>query len=223
MKARSADDMMLANKLRYRHLLYTTQPRRYVNLFRTIYERRCLRIVEIGTWNGVHAEQMIRVAAARADVRQVRYVGFDLFEALTAEQFRLEFSKRPPSYDEVQRRLRGTGADIQLVPGNTRVTLPQSAGLLAEADFVFIDGGHSVETITSDLNAVIGAVRPGIPIILDDYYVDPGPELAGLGCQTVIDGVDRTRYDVTVLDPMDVIEREAGPLKIRMALVERSR
>jgi predicted O-methyltransferase YrrM len=213
--------MMLANKLRYRHLLFTTRPRRYVNLFRTIYQRRCETIVEIGTWTGVHAEQMIRVAAARADVHAVRYVGFDLFEDLTEEQFRQEFSKRPPSYDEVLQRLRATGAKIRLVRGNTRSTLPQSAGLLAEADFVFIDGGHSIDTIASDFNAVIGAVRPGTPVVLDDYYLEPGPELVGLGCQSLIDALDRTQYDVTFLGPVDVIQRESGLLKIRMVLVQR--
>ena len=215
--------MILANKLRYRHLLFTTQPRRYVNLFRTIYQRRCGSIVEIGTWTGIHAEQMIRVAAARADVRAVRYIGFDLFEDLTDEQFRQEFSKRPPGHDAVLRRLRATGADIRLVRGNTRVTLPASASLLAGADFVFIDGGHSIETITSDFNAVTNAVNPGTPIILDDYYVDPAPELAGLGCQPLIDALDRTQYKVTPLDPVDMIQRDAGILQIRMVLIERIR
>ena len=211
--------MTLANKLRYRHLLMTTQPRRYVNLFRTIYAERCLRLVEIGTWNGVHAEQMIRVAAARADVGRIRYTGFDLFEQLTDEQFRSEFSKRPPSESEVLQRLQATGAIIRLVPGNTRVTLPESRELLGDADFVFIDGGHSIETIRSDLAAVLNAVRPGTPVILDDYYVDPGPELEGLGCQSVLAGLSPSRYEVTLLDPVDVIERPAGPLRIRMALV----
>jgi hypothetical protein len=213
--------MMLTRELRYRKLLFTTQPRRYVNLFRTIYDRRCRRLVEIGTWNGVHATQMIGVAAARAKVGLIRYTGFDLFEQLTDEQFRQEFSKRPPAYDEVMARLSETGADIRLVRGNTRTTLPESAAVLREADFVFIDGGHSIETITSDLTAVLGAVRPGVPVILDDYYVDPGPELDGLGCQSVVDALDRSRHVVSLLDPVDLIHRDAGPLRIRMALVER--
>lgn len=213
--------MTLTSHLRYRRLLFTTQPRRYVNLFRTIYERRCRRLVEIGTWNGVHAAQMIGVAAARAGLEGIRYTGFDLFEALTEAQFQQEFSKRPPAYDEVLRRLQETGADIRLVRGNTRATLPVATDVLDEADFVFIDGGHSIETITSDLNAVLGTVRPGVPVILDDYYVDPGVELKGLGCQSVIDALDRGRYAVSLLGPTDLIEREAGPLRIRMALVER--
>lgn len=215
--------MMLANKLRYRRLLLATRPRRYLELFRTIYRRRCASLVEIGTWNGVHAAQMIGVAAARADVGSVRYVGFDLFEDLTEEQFQQEFSKRPPSYEEVLGRLRGTGADVRLVRGNTRVTLPRSTDLLAQADFVFIDGGHSLETIRSDFDAVAGAVRPGTPILLDDYYVDPGPELDGLGCQSIVDALDRSRFEVRLLEPVDVIERGPGLLKIRMALVQPKR
>jgi hypothetical protein len=213
--------MFIANKLRYRHLLFTTQPRRYVNLFRTIYRERCASVVEIGTWNGIHAEQMIRVAAARTDIRSVRYVGFDLFEDLSDEQFHQEFSKRPPSYEDVLRRLQATGADVRLVRGNTRTTVPQSAALLADADLTFIDGGHSIETITSDFNAVIAAVRPGAPVILDDYYVEPGPHLAGLGAQSLIDGLDRSKFDVSLLDPVDVIERDEGPLWIRMVEVRR--
>jgi len=213
--------MMLANKLRYRHLLFITRPRRYVNLFRTIYRRRCRHLVEIGTWNGAHAEQMIAVAAARADAQHVNYVGFDLFEDLTDEQFQQEFSKRPPPFEEVARSLRATGAEIQLVRGNTRSTIPRSTAVLQAADFVFIDGGHSIETIRSDFFGVAEAVRPGVPIILDDYYIDPGPDLAGVGCQSLIDGLERSRYDVEVLDPMDVIDRPAGPLKIRMVCVQR--
>jgi len=166
---------------------------------------------------------MISVAAARAEVGAVRYVGFDLFEDLTEEQFRQEFSKRPPSYDEVLQRLRATGADVRLVRGNTRDTLPRSADLLAQADFVFIDGGHSIETIRSDFGAVTGAVRSGTPVLLDDYYVDPGPELDGLGCQSIVDALDRRRFDVRLLEPVDVIERGSGPLKIRMALVQPKR
>ena len=134
-------------------------------------------------------------------------------------QVRSEFSKRPPSESEVLQRLQATGASVRLVPGNTRVTLPESRELLSDADFVFIDGGHSIETIRSDLAAVLSAVRPGTPVILDDYYIDPGPELESLGCQSVLAALDQSRYAVSLLEPVDVIQRPLGPLSIRMALV----
>jgi hypothetical protein len=210
---------MFLGRLRYRYRLVTTHPRRYANLFRTIYERRCRSIVEIGTWNGAHAEQMIRTAAVRAPIEDVRYRGFDLFEDLSDEELARELSKRPPRYEEVLARLRRIGADVRLIRGNTRVTLPKATDQLRQADFVFIDGGHSIETITSDWNAVRGAMRADATVVFDDYYVDPGPELEGLGCQTIIAGLDQGRYTVELLEPSDVFAKPWGLLKVRMVRV----
>jgi hypothetical protein len=210
--------MMLARELRYRHLLLTTRPRRYVNLFRTIYRRRCRNLVEIGTWNGVHAEQMIRVAESR-NSGPVSYSGFDLFEDLTDEQLRQEFSKRPPSFLEVLNRLKQTGAAIRLHRGNTRDTLPKATEELRQADLVFIDGGHSIETISGDWEAVSRAMGPHTLVLFDDYYPDRLPELRGLGCQTIIDALDREKYQVSVLPPIDAFEKPWGTLRVQMASV----
>jgi len=211
--------MKLKAALQYRRLLLRTRPRRYVELFRTIYRRRRRSIVEIGTWNGVHAEQMIRTAAAHTDIAQVRYRGFDLFEHLTDEQLRGESSKRPPPYETVLERLRNTGADVALIRGNTRVTLPQSTDVLSAADLVFIDGGQSIETITADWEAVRAAIQPGTTVIFDDYYPDPEPALAGLGCQSIIDGLERSTYQVEVLPTTDAFPQPWGVLRVRMARV----
>jgi hypothetical protein len=213
--------MRLTSKLQYRRLLWTMQPRRYVNLFRTIYEGRCQAIVEIGTWNGVHAEQMIRVAAAHAGLSSIRYAGFDLFEDLTNDQLRLEYSKRPPTYQEVSDRLKATGAAITLYRGNTRETLPRAGEELRRADLVFIDGGHSIETISADWAAVQQNLGPGTTVIFDDYYPDRVPELEGLGCQSIIDALDTTRYLVEVLEPADAFDQPWGTLRVQMARVRR--
>lgn len=212
---------MLIASLRYRYLLATTRPRRYANLFRTIHDRRCRSIVEVGTWNGVHAEQMIRTAAVHAPIGNVRYRGFDLFEDLSEEQLARELSKRPPRYEDVLARLQRTGADVRLFRGNTRVTLPQATDELRRADFVFIDGGHSIETVTSDWNAVRAAMPPDATVVFDDYYVDPGPELTGLGCQSIIAGLDRGTYTVELLEPSDVFTKPWGLLQVRMVRVRR--
>jgi predicted O-methyltransferase YrrM len=211
--------MGLKAAVQYRRLLLRTRPRRYVELFRTIYERRRCSLVEIGTWNGVHAEQMILTAAAHADVARVRYRGFDLFEDLTDEQLKREFSKRPPAYETVLERLRATGADVALIRGNTRITLPQSGVVLSAADLVFIDGGHSIETITADWDAVRAAMRPDTIVIFDDYYPDPEPALSGLGCQSIVDRLDRSTYEVEVLPTMDAFPQPWGVLRVRMARV----
>lgn len=211
--------MKILRRLKYGRLLRQKHPARYANLFRTIVDRRCRHIVEIGTWNGVHAEQMISTAAIHADVAEVSYRGFDLFEELTEEQYKAEFSKRPPSSAEVQARLEKTGADVRLVKGNTRVTLPKHADELRRADLVFIDGGHSIETITADWNAVRQAVGPKTTVLFDDYYVNQASAVEGLGCQSIIDALDRSRYEVEVLDPVDEFPKPWGTLKVRMARV----
>lgn len=215
--------MMFANKLRYFRMLRNTEPRRYVNLFRTIYERRCADLVEIGTWNGIHAEQMITVASARSPLSSVRYTGFDLFEDLTDEQFREEFSKRPPSYQEVLARLERTGAEVSLHRGNTRQTLPKATQVLERADLVFIDGGHSIETISADWDAVRRALRPRTTVLFDDYYPDRTPELQGLGCQTIIDNLDPRLYTAEVMEPTDEFEQPWGMLRVQMARVSLNR
>lgn len=213
--------MSLLRWLQFRILLLTTHPRRYANLFRTIYERRCRCLVEIGTWNGAHAEQMLRTAAARAPIHTVRYRGFDLFEDLTDELCTQEFSKRPPSYDAVRERLERTGADIRLFKGNTRTTLPLAIDELRNADFVFIDGGHSVETVASDWRVVESAMDRDATVIFDDYYTQDARAPEGVGCQTIIDALDRTAYEVEVLEPTDTFRKSWGLLRVRMVRVRR--
>ncbi|OGU03939.1 MAG: hypothetical protein A2085_02920 [Gemmatimonadetes bacterium GWC2_71_10] len=142
--------MSVAAWLRYRALIATQRPRRYRELFRTVYATKARRIVEIGTWNGVHARQMIATAAVHHPVHAVCYFGFDLFEALTDEALAREFSKRPPAQAEVRALLERTRAQIRLFAGNTRDTLPAAAGELTDIDVVFIDGGHAEATVASD-------------------------------------------------------------------------
>lgn len=213
--------MNVAAWLRYRLLLATLRPRRYRDLFRTVYSRRARRIMEIGTWNGVHARQMIETAAVSHPVREICYFGFDLFEALTDELLAREFSKRPPAQAEVQAVLEQSGARIRLHTGDTRTTLPVAADELTDIDLVFVDGGHAEATIASDWSNVERIMGPETVVLFDDYYVDPAPRLAGLGCQTLIDGLDRARFEVAFPGPVDVFPQSWGELRIRLARVKR--
>jgi predicted O-methyltransferase YrrM len=207
--------------LRYRALLWRQRPRRYRDVFRAVYARRARRIVEIGTWNGVHARQMIETAAVHRPVREVSYFGFDLFEALTDEQLAREFSKRPSARANVEIMLARTGAAIGLFAGDTRATLPAALPSLTDIDVAFIDGGHAEDTIANDWRWVERAMGPGTVVLFDDYYVDPAPELAGLGCQTLIDALDRNAFDVRFPGPIDVFPQPWGELRIRIAEVRR--
>jgi hypothetical protein len=213
----------LINRLQYHLLTKRVSPPRYRNVFRLIHDRRYKRIVEVGVWNGKTAERMIRTAAIFHRPSDIQYFGFDLWELLTDDLFASELSKRPPAKAEVQARLGRTGAAIELIQGNTKETVPESVGRIGHADLVFIDGGHSEETIRSDWTHAQKLMRPGSTVIFDDYYVDPPAHIATKGCQNLLDALDRSTYNVELLSPVDEFRHPWGVLRTRMAAVSLAR
>lgn len=181
---------------------------RYDNVIREIHAVQARRIVEIGTCQGNTAERMIRAALSHGGCE---YVGFDLFE-LPPEQ---ELSARKPPWpiERVQDRLGRFGADVRLVKGDTRDTL--AAAGLQDVDLVFIDGGHSDETVRADFEAVLGFIRAGAPILFDDYWNYPG----GGGCNALVDGLDPDRFDIDKLEPIDEFPRPYGALRTQIVRV----
>ena len=78
----------------------------------------------------------------------------------------------------------------KLIMGNTRKTLPKFKPE-RPIDFVFIDGGHSVETIQSDWENVEKLMHENTVVIFDDYYDDTEK----VGCKTIVDSLDE-KYSV---------------------------
>jgi hypothetical protein len=166
---------------------------------------------------------MIQTALVSHNREDVRYYGFDLFEDLDEDMLRQEASKRPLSLSAVQRKLESTGANIRLYKGNTKTSLPRHTGEIGEVDFIFVDGGHSEETIESDWSHVKELMGQDTIVVFDDYYVDKSPEMEGFGCNAVVDGLDREIYEVEIMKPMDVFTKDWGELKIKMARISRRR
>src|SRR5207247_125190 len=81
--------------------------RRYRYLTDTIRETKAQRILEIGVWNGMQAELMIR--EAQKNHKDVEYYGFDLFEEMTPELFKTAVAKHPPQMSVVKKDLEKTG------------------------------------------------------------------------------------------------------------------
>ena len=198
-------------------LLWFVQPKRYKHLYSTIRAQKPRHIMEIGTWNGERAVRMLNLAGQFHGASEIHYYGFDLFEEMTPEMFDEEISKFPPSRKEVQVKLEATGANINLYQGNTTVTMPALMDSLPKMDFVFLDGGHSVATIANDWACVEKVMHDETIVIFDDYWVEKDDE----GAKSVVDQIDRTRYDVAILDPQDNVKSNWGPLKINFARVTR--
>ena len=134
-----------------------------------------------------------------------KYYGFDLFEDATAETDAVEKNVKPHhSLRSVRAYL--DGFDVELYKGNTRQTLSQ---FTKPVDFVWLDGGHSVETIRSDLDNVLRVLTPGGLLFLDDYYTGLDTEL--YGCNEVV-----RYYDHYVIPIEDNV---AGGGKVQMVRV----
>jgi predicted O-methyltransferase YrrM len=138
-------------------------------------------IVETGTWSGRNAHRMI--TEAQKHHKDISYTGYDLFEDATSETDAQEFNVKPHNkMADVESALRGTEAKIHLVKGNTRQTLQSYT-----ADLAFIDGGHSLETIEHDYQALKGCNL----IILDDFYSADSqgrmPDISKVGCNLLVE------------------------------------
>lgn len=198
-----------------RHALdWWRSPKRYVHLFRTIRKVKPKVIVEIGTWTGDRALSMLKEASHFHPARELTYIGFDLFEELTPALLASEISKQPPSKAQVKAKLEKTGATVRLFQGNTLQTLPQAVDTLPQADFVFIDGGHSLETIESDWRCAQKLMHKGTIVVFDDYWINR----TDAGAKPIVDTIDRKKYNVRVLGRTDKFENTPyGPLHIRFA------
>jgi len=73
---------------------------------------------------------------------------------------------------------------VQLFKGNTRETLKTFKPEMP-VDFLWLDGGHSVETIRSDWENLKPHLAPDAVVFFDDYYTGP-IDTSLYGCNEVV-------------------------------------
>lgn len=152
-------------------------PQRYERLNQYIRQKQPKCIVEIGTWNGLRALTFLRLCPNAV------YYGFDLFEDATPENDKIEFNnKKHNRMQDVEERL--TGYEAYLIKGNTRETLVNFKPRLP-VDFLWLDGGHSVETIRSDWEKIKPHLAENAWVFFDDYFTGPIDTLK-IGCNEVV-------------------------------------
>jgi len=151
-----------ASKSRYDHLL---------DLFS---KHNPTSMIEIGVWRG---DRTIRFLAEGKALR--RYIGFDLFEEMTSDKFIQESMGTciPQSKKDVMQLIepfaKQRGCQVELIAGLTEETLPKFIkDNAAKFDFVYIDGGHSIETVASDWKYAKELVTKHGIVIFDDYYLN---------------------------------------------------
>ena len=167
------------------------------------------RILEVGTNDGLNAVEMTTLVR-KLGVRDVEYYGFDLFEALDDKRMSLEFAIRPRSQTEVAGMLRRRGVEgARLFAGDTRKTLPAAVRDLPKMDLVFIDGGHSYETVLSDWASVEPVIGPSTSVFFDDY--------PSFGVGRAVDEIDRNKWDITVFPTVDRFDHGGTTLEVQLA------
>lgn len=195
---------------------YFLGPKRYRYLFQYIQDSKCSKIMEIGTWDGLRAEQMVRTAK-KIHGSSVEYYGFDLFEdfdnLLHGEKLG---TKKAPSMGSVKNRLSKTGCNINLFKGDSVKILPQLINSLPKMGIIFIDGGHNIETIQNDWLNIRSLIDDETIVIFDDYW-----NRDDVGCKRVIENIDKEHYLVEILPIQDIFKKDWGILKINFVKVTR--
>lgn len=187
------------------------KPVRYSKILDEIRELKASRILEVGTWNGDRAIKMLE--ASRSVCEESFYYGFDLFEEIDKETSELEFNVKTPSLrSEVEKKLINwiagrSGLHFSLVRGFSSKTIPFFAQICpVKLDFVWIDGGHSIETIGKDWKNCLSLVRSGGVILLDDYYSEISKEITGrFGCNQLVDKIESEGFQVELFEEKDPV------------------
>lgn len=192
------------NKLRRR--LSGRVPSRYEHLLWLARQQNPSSLVEIGVWRGDRSVQFLENLP---DLN--RFVGLDLFEEMQDDTFQAESMGKcfPTTRDAVQARLeaaaRGLGASVELLKGPTQETLPELVRRGAEKfDFIYLDGGHSLETIANDWRWSAQLVAPKGVVVFDDYYLNDSTR----GAKPLIDSLLRNPHYEVRFFPMneDIME-----------------
>ena len=141
----------------------------YLEDFYKIFDKyKPVNIGEIGTHDGRTGMEFCKYCLQYAN--DVRYTGYDIFELGANSDFqRKEFNGKGVGRkwfaEKVFNKLRNRNLKFRykLVQGFTDDTLTKT-----KFDFVFIDGGHSYDTVKHDYSMVSDSTV----IVFDDYYQD---------------------------------------------------
>ena len=198
---------------------YLLKTRRYLNLFILIILYRPKKILEIGVYNGVRSFEMISVA--KIFNNNIVYYGFDLFEEFYKKKNLLknELSKKPLLKNQIYKKL-STLTKVKLYKGYTHKTLhsfvKNNKNLI---DFIFIDGGHSIQTIKNDWKFVKKIMHKNTVVVFDDYYLNDKKIIKKFGCNFLKTELKK-KYEMSLLPFTDKFAIKNGYRYIKMIKVK---
>ena len=175
------------------------------NFLSLVEEYKPKNVLEIGVFCGVTSRNICELLKTNFG-SDFRYYGLDLFgssKTSSVDEIEPKFLENQKfsnplktiyynfvkkenlnSKISVENFLKKFSQNIELIEGDTRVTLEKVP--LSEIDFVFLDGGHSYDTVLSDLQKLYDNMKNNSKIVCDDF--------AGI---TKIESVEKAIKDFT--------------------------
>lgn len=132
--------MNSASLLKFAYLALVSGPAHERKIYRAMRQHAPKSIVEIGIGCGLRAERMIAVALRYAGGERLRYAGIDLFEARPAGNLGL-------SLKQAHQKLKATGVQVRLIPGDPLSALARSANALQGTDLLVISADQDQESL----------------------------------------------------------------------------
>ena len=158
------------------------------NFLSLVEEYKPKNVLEIGVFCGVTSRNICELLKTNYG-SDFRYYGLDLFgstKTSSVDEIEPKFLENQKfsnplktiyynfikkenlnSKISVQNFLKKFSQNIELIEGDTRVTLEKVP--LSEIDFVFLDGGHSYDTVLSDLQKLYDNMKNNSKIVCDDF------------------------------------------------------
>lgn len=122
--------------------------------------------LEIGVFKGDTSANLIR----HSKNPKISYTGIDLFEDMTPEILKKEQALQPDSYNAVNKKLKATRkTEVNLYKGYSKDILPLLLKNNVRYDLIFIDGGHSYDTLKTDFKYSLKLLKNGGRMFIDDY------------------------------------------------------
>tara|TARA_B100000989_G_C19395456_1_gene407589 strand:- start:84 stop:743 length:660 start_codon:yes stop_codon:yes gene_type:complete len=193
----------------FKYLLSDTK--RYANLLFIILAHKPKSIVEIGIYRGTRSKEMIQ--AAKIFNKDIEFYGFDLFEMINQKILKRELSKFPNSKKNVEKDLSKI-SKVKLFKGYSFKTLPKIKN--KKIDFIFIDGGHAVETIKKDWQNCKILIKKGSIVIFDDYYIGDNKIINKYGCNKIIKSISKKFFEKKLCKFTDNFMNNGKKLRIKM-------
>jgi hypothetical protein len=127
-------------------------------LLRILNKQSPLSILEIGVDEGENTIRLISELSKKVPISKIRYIGIDLFGLMNPEIAKNEASQIPKSKIDIEILLTSNfpNLNFELLEGNSNEIL---STINENFEFVFIDGGHSYETVKKEADSKIAALE----------------------------------------------------------------